>query len=391
MIPLHNQIRSSPHPQKEGTLASDAGTAVTSTASLFERGDEQAKEKSVGMVTRITDPWKVNEGLFPESGSPEDQLKFLLNYAVLAPSSHNSQPWRFRVKGPEVALYADRTRALPVVDPDDREMIISCGAALFNLRTALHGFGYTAKVRSFPILQEPDLLAVVQMRDRSEASDDWTRLFHAIKRRRTNRNPFEQKLLPQRVLRLLREAASSEGGCIDVFSEPEDRAHLASLIATADRTQSSDKGFRREVASWLHPGRTTSLDGIPGYSYGINDWLTNAGPNVVRTFEWGNGKAAHDQQLAEGSPALLVLSTDADTVADWFTAGQALERVLLTATDLGLMASFLNQPVEVGDLRPKVAKLLHEKAVPQIILRVGYGNPVRPTPRRPVREVMKRY
>jgi hypothetical protein len=343
------------------------------------------------MVTTISDPWKVSDEQFPASGIPEEQFKFLLNYAVLAPSSHNSQPWRFKITGPEVSLYADRTRALPVVDPDDREMVISCGAALFNLVVALHAYGFDPIVHEFPDLHDPDLLATVELGRRVKPTASWIRMMEATKRRRTNRSPFEKRSLPRRDLKLLRDAASRAGARIDAFTDLAERSSLASLIADADRVQSSDKGFRREMASWLHPSRTRSLDGIPGYAAGINDWLANAGPYVVRTFDWGSGKAAHDQQLAEGSPALLILSTETDGLHDWLKAGQALESVLLTATNLGLMASFLNQPVEVVDLRPRVATLVGASIVPQIILRVGYGNPVRATPRRPVREVMKRY
>lgn len=343
------------------------------------------------MVTTFNDPWKVNDDRFPEATSPEEQLKFLLNYAILAPSVHNSQPWRFKVTGSEVALFADRTRALAVVDPDDREMIISCGAALFNLRVALHGFGFEPSVSEFPTFSDPDLLATVEMGQRKEPEDDWSRLFHAIKRRHTNRNPFDERTLPQRDLRLVCEAAAAEGARLDVFTKLDARSDLASLIASGDRVQSASKEFRREMASWMHPGRKSSLDGIPEYAHGLRDWLANAGPQVVRTFDWGSGKAAHDAQLAEGSPALLVLSIDGDGISDWLKAGQALERVLLTAVGLGLTASFLNQPVEVGHLRPEVEKFVDGIGIPQIILRLGYGMPVRATPRRPVREVMKRY
>src|SRR3712207_9303545 len=98
----------------------------------------------------LDDPWKVSEGEFPKSGDAEEKLHFLLNYAVLAPSGHNTQPWLFRVRANEVELYADRTRGLPVVDPEDRALIISCGAALFYLRVAIRHFGHADEVESFP-------------------------------------------------------------------------------------------------------------------------------------------------------------------------------------------------------------------------------------------------
>ena len=94
----------------------------------------------------MSDPWKVSDDIFPRSGEAEERLRFLLNYAVLAPSGHNTQPWLFRVGNGEVDLYADRTRGLPVVDPEDRALVISCGAALFYLRVAIGHFGYAGEV-----------------------------------------------------------------------------------------------------------------------------------------------------------------------------------------------------------------------------------------------------
>jgi hypothetical protein len=294
------------------------------------------------------------------------------------------------VTGKEIALYADRTRALPVIDPDDRELIMSCGAALFHLRTAMLGFGFNPVVRLFPDLSDRDLLAYVHCGDRIDPDPSWRRLLAAMKHRHTNRSPFESRRVPARDLELLQEAAESERAHLAVYAKKADRIPLAGLIAEADLTQSKNKGFRRELAAWMHPNRTKSRDGIPGFAMGISDWMSNAGPSVVRTFDWGSGKAAHDQQLAEGSPALVVLSTESDDATAWLDAGQALARVLLQATDFGLMASFLNQPIEVEHLRPKVAELTGGPKYPQTILRLGYGQPVRPTPRRPVRDVIYR-
>ncbi|HEX9660473.1 MAG TPA: nitroreductase family protein [Rhodothermales bacterium] len=341
------------------------------------------------MAMSFDDPWSVPVTSFPADIPAEQQCKFLLNFAVLAPSSHNSQPWLFRVTGREIGLYADRTRALPVIDPDDRELIMSCGAALFHLRVALHGFGFSPVVRLFPDLSDRDLLAYVHIGERGDADPMWQRLLVAMKHRHTNRSPFEARRIPSHELTALREASCAERVNLSTFSSKEERIPLATLIAEADLTQSKDKGFRRELAAWMHPNRTKSRDGIPGFAMGVSDWLTNAGPSVIRTFDWGSGKAAHDQQLAEGSPALAVLTTKSDDSVAWLDAGQALARVLLQATDFGLMASFLNQPIEVDEIRPKVAGLTGG-GFPQVILRLGYGVPVRPTPRRPVREVMYR-
>lgn len=320
---------------------------------------------------------------------PEEQLRFLLNFAVLAPSSHNSQPWLFRLAGEEVSLLADRTRALPVADPDDREMIISCGAALFNLRVALRYHGYQPVVRTFPDLRDEDLLAFVRIAGRIQPTEEDHALFQAIGERRTYRFPFEDAPLPDGLEEALERAAREEGAELYLTRDPEVKNRLADLISEGDRIQGRDRSFRRELASWIHPNRSHSRDGIPGYGMGMGDLASIAGPLIVRTFDYGRGRAAKDRELAEGSPLLAVLSTPADNPVTWIRAGQALQRVLLTATAMGVYASFLNQPVECPELRPAVSQIAGGGTA-QLILRLGRGHAVRPAPRRSVMDVLTR-
>src|SRR5215208_4504425 len=170
-------------------------------------------------------------------------------------------------------------------------------------------------------------------------------------------------------------------------SSPPGWRRQAELIAAGDCIQLADKRFRRELASWVHPNRTKSRDGIPGYAFG--DVMSLAGPFVIRTFDTGKGQAAKDRQLAEGSPVLAVLGTEGDTPADWLAAGQALARILLRARAEGVWGSFLNQPIEVSELRPRVRERVGEAGFLQLLLRMGYGQEVRPTPRRVIEEVLR--
>lgn len=340
---------------------------------------------------RPTDPWAVEAWAFPHAGSTADKLRFLLRYAVLAPSGHNTQPWLFKIAGGELELYADRTRALPVADPEDRELVMSCGAALFHLRVALRHFGHAPVVQPFPDADDPDLLAFFRIGPALDGAaaptpeDD--RLFMAIPQRRTNRLPFDDRPVPAGELEGLRAAAAQEGAYLHVLTEPAEKNALADLIAEGDRIQGRDARFRRELAAWLHPNHSRTHDGIPGPARGLHGLRAYADPLVVRTFDWGNGQAARDRQLAEGSPALLVLTTDRDDPRAHLDAGQALDRVLLTATAYGLSASYMNQPVEVSTLRPRVARLVGG-GHPQLVLRLGYGREVPPTPRRPTADVL---
>ena len=132
--------------------------------------------------------WDVKESSFPVNASSEEKLTFLLNYAVLAPSSHNSQPWKFNVSGDEISVFADKTRWLKVADADQRELHISLGCALENLIIAAEHFGYNCSVSYFP--GQKDLVALVRMQAGSTPRD--SRLFYAITSRHTNRNPYQQ-------------------------------------------------------------------------------------------------------------------------------------------------------------------------------------------------------
>jgi nitroreductase len=341
-------------------------------------------------MAELWDPWQISEGAFSKTGTSSDKLRFLLNYAVLAPSNHNAQPWLFRIVSDGIELYADRTRALPVVDPEDRELVMGCGAALFNLRVAFRHFGYETIVRSFPDANKPDLLARVNFGEGNAASAEEHALFQAITKRRTNRMPFGTQPVSESLLRELQAAATKEGAWLHIVLGDHDRNMVADLIAKGDRIQMSDGHFRRELAAWIHPSRTASHDGTPGYAIGFSGVTSYLGPLVVRTFDMGSGRAAKDRQLANGSPVLAVLGTQNDTPADWLWAGQALARVLLRARVDDVWASFLNQPIEVPELRIQLRDLLSLKGFPQILLRMGYGQDVKPTPRRTPGEVLMR-
>ena len=334
------------------------------------------------------DPWAITEAEFPASGTPGEQLRFLLGYAVLAPSTHNSQPWRFRARGERIELLADRTRALAVSDPEDRELTLSCGCALYHLRVAVRRFGWRGEVVTWPDPTDPDLFARIGLGEPGEATAEELAEFGAIPRRRTHRGRFDAQPVPTETLTELRVLATEEGAWLHLIEAPAEREALADLINEADTRQGSDPSFRRELAAWLHASRRESGDGIPEFALGQDDLKFYRGPLVVRTFDWGGGEAARDRQVAEGSPVLAVLGTDHDTPPAWLKAGQALGRLLLRARSLGLFSSYLNQPVEVPEVRAKLPDVLGRDGKPQLVLRFGFGQEPPPTPRRPLASVL---
>jgi len=354
------------------------------------------------------EPWKVSETWFSSYDKPFDKLKFFLNYAILAPSGHNTQPWAFRISTDEntIHLYADRTRALPVVDPDDRELTISCGSALFNLQLVISYFGYRFETSLLPHEQQVegekevdhDLLAMVKVIDIYEKPENTKdeklkRLFNSITMRRTNRFRFdEDKEISQEVLSNLQSIVQKyESVWLYIEKNSEKKEQYAKLVTEGDINQMSDKKMRRELASWVHSNRSHLRDGMPGYAFGFGDIMSLVGPFVIRIFDFGKGQAARDKELAIGSPALLVIGTNSDNTFSWLNAGLALSNILLYLRSENIWCSYLNQPIEVPELRERLGSLIPGRSStnPQLLLRIGYSDrEVLPTPRRSIEQVM---
>jgi nitroreductase len=306
-------------------------------------------------------------------------LEPLLESAVRAPSSHNTQPWLFRPRPDGVDLLADRTRALPANDPADRELTISCGCALLNLRAAAAAEGAGTQVTLLPDGPEADRLAHVRLGGPPDAA--LAPLAAGIEGRRTHRARFADRPVTAAETDILRDEAAAEGAWLTPLTSAAAHGDAAALVAEGDAAQWADPAWRRELAQWMHPRRQGDGLSLP--------WLAvPVARMVVRTFDMGNGVAARDEALAEHSPLLAVLGTAGDTPADWLRAGQALERLLLAGVRAGLQASYLNQPVQVARLRPRLADLAGQPGHPQILLRLGHATDSLPAaPRRPLSDV----
>jgi nitroreductase len=313
-----------------------------------------------------------------------------LAIASLAPSVHNSQPWRFRVVPNQIELHADPERRLPATDPEDRELRLSCGAALLNLRLALQARGVRPMVTLLPEGHRAGgagsgALAVVRYGGYPRYSPEIARLLQAAGARRTNRQPFFNVPVPTAHRTQLVRAVESERAWLYVLSSREQRAALRQLVVEAHCEQMANPAFAAELAEWT--GRQEGHhDGVPVSAGGPrpapqDEW-------VLRDFTAGQGRVRVEGKDFESDPLLVVLcSFHAGPLAE-LQAGQALQRLLLDATSLGLSASFLSQPIEVPLIRAKLRRALETTLDPQAILRIGFGSPVPPSPRRPVAELL---
>jgi hypothetical protein len=315
------------------------------------------------------------------------ELRFVAHAAAAAPSVYNTQPWCFATHQNAIRLYANPRRKLICADPDGREMLISGGAALFNLRLAVRHLGFAAKVRLLPDPADIDLLAEIGWGWHAPPTAEETRLYQSIARRHTHRGPFTADIPPLFTGDLVR-IARQEQAQLQVIYDPRCHGPLAGLIHVAERIQRASPGFAAERTRWARPPGDRRRDGVPATAYPAQpDGLEFAGRDFACGIGWGYPlKSPPDGPNAVGLIALL--TTRDDSRLAWLLAGQALQRLLLHTTSHGVSAAYHTQPLELPEIRQRIRTEFANGACPQMLLRLGRGGHTAITPRRPVAQLL---
>lgn len=315
-------------------------------------------------------------------GTPGPDLYACLKAAIAAPSVHNTQPWRFQAYDGVIEVYADRSRRLWVLDPTGRELMISVGAAVFNLRVEMLVHGRLPLLYVLPDPTRPDLAARITVGPAAEVPVTARHLARVIPQRRTNRRPFTANPVPPEVLDDLVAAARTEG-CDLVLIDGADRDALLDVARAAERRRRNDPAYWAELDAWTRDP-AHRWDGVPPETFGPWDALETV---PIRDFGLTRPVARRPVAPFEEAPTLVMLYSRGDSPADWVRVGEALERTLLTATVHGLATTLMTQPLEIPELRARFTDV-DSGRVAQAVIRLGYGPLSPPSPRRPVADFL---
>jgi len=323
--------------------------------------------------------WDVKKQDFPKEGNQEDKSRFLIRYAILAPSGHNSQPWKFSIKGTQIWAFADLARALRIADSDDRELFIAAGCTLMNLLIAAKYFGYDPKVIYFPEDGEEELVAIINLSRLVEQQEsEVPELFKSITERRTNRRQYEDKTISQEDLTKLQNCCSEKGIRLDLITDQDTKAKVAEFVVRGDILQYSDPAYRRELGYWVGQG-----------AFGHKGIMAKVGSLFVSRTNPGRKTGEKERMLILSAPVLGVLSSAKEDKLSRVKVGEAYEKIALTATSLNIQQHPMNQGLtEVSGHKEELKKALKIQEIPQLPFRLGYAEPTPRQVRRPLEEFL---
>lgn len=315
-----------------------------------------------------------------------ETMRSALALAVRAPSVHNSQPWQWRVGDSGLHLYRDPDRQLPHTDPDARDLMISCGAALNHCVIALAALGWQSTVHRFPDPADPGHLAAIEPHRYPPVEVD-VALAAAIPRRRTDRRYYSSWPVPHGDIALMGARAARAGVTL---RRVDDLDTLKTAVTQSARRHAADYEYLHELAAWS--GRYGSTSGVPARSAPKSD---PAAALPGRAFAGAMLAATPGVDPAEDDAVVLVLGTGNDRPAARLRAGEATSLVLLTATALGLASCPITEPLEIAETRETVRRhIFDSECHPQMLLRIGWApvnaDPLPSTPRRDLAEVVER-
>ena len=356
--------------------ATTAGSLVTA-AGCSSRVAEEGYDEAVQNTWRHTDGNIAGDHLLQRE---------LVRYATLAPSSHNTQCWKFRLTENAIAILPDLHRRCPVVDPDDHHLFVSLGCATENLVQAAQANGLNA-VAQFEAA--PSEVIQISLESTQAVRSP---LFEAIPKRQSTRAEYDGKPLSNEELRLLEQAGTGNGVHMLLLTEKQAMEQVLEYVIQGNTAQINDPAFVQELQSWIRFSDAEAVrtgDGLFSRCTGnpsIPRWLGSHLLSLLFTAKKENEKYAKQVRSSAG---IAVFVSDASNKAHWVETGRCYQRFALQATALGIRNAHLNQAVEITALRPQFSNFLAiGDRRPDLVVRFGRGPEMPRSLRRPIDNVL---
>lgn len=336
-------------------------------------------------------PFRPTYSTTQELSDSTQSLCNLVHYATLAPSSHNTQCWRFLVDPDQliISVIPDFQRSCPVVDPDDHHLYVSLGCAVENLVVAAKAHGYDV-----PKIDSSNPKNGIHVQLQPGKTPVVTEFFQAIPHRQVTRCEYDGKPLCQKELDQLQEAGRGTGVRVILITDREKMDEVLEFIVAANTAQMSNAEFKHELLSWIRFNEKDAVgrgDGLFGKCTGNPAVPSFLGKAIFHLLVRPSSENQKIVQQVKSSAGFAVFVSEKDDPVHWVEAGRCYERFALKATAMGVRNAMLNQPIEESDVRPRFAKCLGltETERPDLLVRFGKSPPMPISPRRHVEDVLE--
>ncbi len=298
----------------------------------------------------------------------------MIEYAVKAPSGHNTQPWKFKIGNDQIEILPDLSKELPIVDANHRELFISLGCAAENLCIAASAFNYTSEVNI-----NNDGIITIKLKKSNMVTSNV--LFNEIEKRQTNRNIYENRMIPDDSLSLYISAIEPEKN-IHIYSWKKDSPIFDTLkqaVMKGNILQMDDSNFKIELKSWMRFNKKHSeatKDGLSYAVFGAPNLPSFISKPAMSSYLNSKKQNKGDMRKIESSSHFILFTTKNNSKNEWIQLGMYLERFLLKTTQSGIANAHMNQPCEIEELKAVLKEILPINGEePQLLLRIGYGKP----------------
>ena len=332
--------------------------------------------------------WQIQEKNFPSGGSVKEKIKFILGYAILSPSSHNSQPWETEINNNNLKIKYSQSRLLPHGDPDGKLRNLAIGAFTRTFEIAANHFGLGCNIQLFP--GEKNVIADIGIYE-SAGVQKWTEDgLEFIVKRTTNRNFFKPNKIDSELFQKI-SILSDQKINVKIFSEKNDIYKIIEVVERGVEKAMKNKNFRKELSRYKKHNLTSSFVGMPGFDMGYSLFFSIIFPYIIKFFPIAPLVKVKDRKLLlDGTPNLVIISTATNSPIEQVSAGSMLVEIMLIAEKFGAATHFMAAAIYDNEISRQLGSVLGIQGIPQGFLRIGYSEkkPLH-SPRLPVDKIIK--